>query len=318
MTATEAAMYDEVVSGLLRNKMASLSHKNLPLAMFLETSDLGYAAWSGSRSGTASNADIKASLGLGIVRFDEQPEPLVLDTYDYEYRVNTEVITSVWVSGGQSDPDNDTTVSFNIRGSRYTVSNVYYPDGDSQIVWVRWTTPSTPCEMTIDVNVSGPGSPAQATINVKVVDLDKNPPPNPVADDRNDSFTPASVPSRPVSTSASWGVWRPWWQPFWVWIPDWDWCDHSYTDSEGNSVSDGHWVDNGWREDHGWWEFDFDRYNASMSATMAIKTDDHNPTASGRTMKSGYGVNQTVTGNVSSNQSTAVTPAQNAVSYQSG
>ena len=111
MTATEAAMYDEVVSGLLRSKMASLSHKNLPLAMFLETSDLGYAAWSGSRSSTASNADIKASLGLGIVRFDEQPEPLVLDTYDYEYRVNTEVITSVWVSGGQSDPDNDTTVS---------------------------------------------------------------------------------------------------------------------------------------------------------------------------------------------------------------
>ena len=43
-TATEAAMYDEQVSGLLRSRMVSLSHKNLPLAMFLEVSDLGYPA----------------------------------------------------------------------------------------------------------------------------------------------------------------------------------------------------------------------------------------------------------------------------------
>src|SRR5699024_5736323 len=41
-TATEAAMYDEQVNGLLRTKMTSLSHKNLPLAMFLEVGDLGY------------------------------------------------------------------------------------------------------------------------------------------------------------------------------------------------------------------------------------------------------------------------------------
>ena len=35
-TATEAALYDEQVGGLLRKRMTSLSHKNLPLAMFLE------------------------------------------------------------------------------------------------------------------------------------------------------------------------------------------------------------------------------------------------------------------------------------------
>ncbi|MDL2294716.1 hypothetical protein LJC60_08865 [Ruminococcaceae bacterium OttesenSCG-928-D13] len=296
VTATEAALYDEVCSGLLRSKMASLSHKNLPLAMFLETSDLGYPAWSGSRSTTASNADIKSSLGLGIVRFEEQPEAPVLDTFDYEYRVNTKVVTSVWVSGGQSDPDRSTTVTFNIRGSSYRVSNVYYPSGDSQLVWVQWTTPAEPCEFTINVSVSGPGSPVQGTINVKVVDLDKNPPPNPVADDHNDSFTRASVPSREQNTSANWGVWRPWWRAYWVW--------HS-----GDDDDDGYWCD------HGWWEFDFDRYSASLRATMSIKTDDHNPTASGRTMKSGYGINQTVTASVSSTQSSSVTPAQNAVSY---
>jgi len=102
-TATEAAMYDEQLSGLLRNKMVHLSHKNLPLAMFLEVSDLGYPAWSGSTTNAASNADIKASLGLGVVRFTENPEPPIVSTYDYEYRVNTEVMTSVMVSGGRSD-----------------------------------------------------------------------------------------------------------------------------------------------------------------------------------------------------------------------
>jgi hypothetical protein len=48
MTATEAGLYDEQLGGGLRSKMASLSHQNLALAMFLETPDLGYPAWSGS------------------------------------------------------------------------------------------------------------------------------------------------------------------------------------------------------------------------------------------------------------------------------
>ena len=75
-TATEAAMYDEQVGGLLRRRMVSLSHKNLPLAMFLEVADLGYPAWSGSQSKAASNTDIKAALGLGIVRFKDAPAEL--------------------------------------------------------------------------------------------------------------------------------------------------------------------------------------------------------------------------------------------------
>ena len=41
MTATEAALYDQKVNGNLRSKMGSLTHKNLPLAIFLEEADLG-------------------------------------------------------------------------------------------------------------------------------------------------------------------------------------------------------------------------------------------------------------------------------------
>ncbi|MDD3229232.1 MAG: hypothetical protein PHE09_08440 [Oscillospiraceae bacterium] len=310
-TATEAALYDEITSGLLRKRMVSLTHKNLPLAMFLEVGDLGYPAWGGSKTSSASNADIKSSLGLGIVRFTEQPELPQISAYDYEYRVNTEVITAVRISGGQSDPDNPTTVSFNVGGTTYNVGNVYYPDGDSQLAWIKWKTPATEQAMTIQVTVTGPGSAAKAIINCKIVDLDKNPPPNPVADDRNDSFQAVAAPQRAVKNSASWSVWRPWWREFWVDRGHWE--SDSWTDSKGNSHSSRYWVSN-W-VDEGWWEFDLNRYSASLSASMSIKCDDKNPTASGRTMKSGYGINQTVNGSISSNQSTAVTQPQNAVSY---
>ena len=124
-TATEAALYDELLSGGLRRKMVSLSHKNLPLALFLETADLGFPAWGGSRNTAASNADIKSSLGLGVVRFNDMPPqiPEVTDC-DYEYRTDTEVITAVWISGGQSDPDHPVSVTFHIAGNSYTVGGV--------------------------------------------------------------------------------------------------------------------------------------------------------------------------------------------------
>lgn len=296
MTATEAALYDQQLNGVLRSKMASLSHKNLPLAMFLETPDLGYPAWGGSTTKAASNSDIISSLGLGIVRFNEaEPESPEIDTVDYEYRVNTEVITSVTVSGGQADPDHPVTVRFTIGGQTYTVSGVYYPEGDSQLVWVRWITPATPQTMTIHVSVSGGGSANQGTIITRIVDLSGNDPPNPVADDRNDSYSRVPIPNKAQQTSASWGVWRPWWYSYWVW--------HSTGEDSG------YWCD------HGWWEFDWNAYSASLSASMSIVPDVKSPTASGKTVKSGYGINQVTTARVSTNQLSAVTDAQNAVTY---
>lgn len=295
MTATETALFDQQLNGGLRSKMGSLSHKNLPLAMFLETPDLGYLAWDGSTTIAASNTDIISSLGLGIVRFNEaEPESPDVTTADYEYRINTDVITSVTVWGGQSDPDHPVTVYFTIDGQNYSVGAIYYPAGDSQLAWVRWRTPSSPQTMTIHVSVLGGGSASQGTITARIVDLSRNDPPNPVADDRNDSYSAAAVPGKAQKTSASWGVWRPWWRTYWVWH---------------GTDEDGYWCD------HGWWEFDWLSYSASLSASMNLVPDAKDPTASGETMKSGYGINQTVTANVSTNYSSAVTDAQNAVTY---
>lgn len=297
MTATEAAYYSEMGTNI-RDMLPNVFFKNVPLAMFLETPDLGYPAWSGPRDQLVTEEQIISSLGLGIIRFKEQEqEPGEIMTYDYVYRVNTQVITSVIVRGGQSDPDYPASVRFNIKGKNYTVNNVYYPEGGEQLAWIRWTTPDTPQDITIQVSGGGGGHPNKGTIHVKVVDLDKNPPPNPVADDRNDSYMkPTSLPSNGQMKEASWSIWRPWWHEYWVY-------------HDGGEDEDGYW------EDEGWWEFDLDWYQASLSGGMDIYPDEKNPTASNDTIKSGYGINQTVTADVSTNQSSAVTGAQNAVTY---
>jgi hypothetical protein len=200
-------------------------------------------------------------------------------------------------------------------GRTYTMSNIVIPEGESQVVWCKWTTPAT--EQTVAITASAnKGYLSENRVTAKIVDLGKNPPPDPKADDRNDDFRAVSAPVSAQNTSARWTVWWARWHPFWVWIPVWDWCDHSYTDSEGNSVSDGHWVDNGYWEDQGWYDFFTNIYTASLTASSAITPDTKVPTARGNTMKSGYGVNNTVTSSFISNAPAGhVTGAQNAVSY---
>ena len=69
MTATEAALYDQKLSGKLRSKMVSFTHQNLPLPLFLEASDLEFPAYSGSTSKPQPDSTIVTSLGLGVVKF---------------------------------------------------------------------------------------------------------------------------------------------------------------------------------------------------------------------------------------------------------
>ena len=318
-TATEAAKYNQLRGGMIRKKMPSLSHKNLPLAMFLEISDLGYPAWSGSRTEKAGDEEIIRALGLGIVRFNETITPEVIQA-DYTYRVDTDVITAVTVSGGQSDPDNSVSVTFSILGRNYSVGNVYYPEGGQQLVWVKWHTPSTEQHITISVSASGgSASVSRGTITANIVDLDDNPPPNPVADDRNDSYRKenAVMPVNPEKTEAAWSVWRPWWKENWVWHSDWNWEDdgHSGDCAAGCTEKHGHWEDDGEYKDEGWWEFAEDHYSASLSATMELVTDETSPTADGSTIKSGYGVNVFVNTRAATSQSSATTAPQTAVSY---
>jgi hypothetical protein len=321
MTAHEAALYDQQLSGGLRSKMASLSHQNLPLAMFLERPDLGFPVFNGNTSGSQSNDTILAYLGIGTVTYTELEEPPEPSEYDVEYRINTEVITAVTLNAGDEiNSDSPATVTFNVAGRTYTMSNIVIPEGESQVVWCKWSTPATEQTMTITVSADK-GYLSDNRVNAKIVDLGKNPPPDPKADDRpgppenpqvfwggSDSFRAVSAPSNPQKTTARWTVWQAKWQPFWVWIPVWDWCDHG---KDG-----GHWIDNGYWEDQGWYGFFTDIYTATLTASSSVTPDTKVPTASGNTMKSGYGVNNTITSGFSSNApGSHVTGAQTAVSW---
>lgn len=274
MTATETALYDQKVNGDLRYKMGSMSHQNLPLAIFLETTELGFSAWSGAKSGRQANSDIINYLGIGIVHFKDLPEG-ELEAPDVEYRVDTDVITAVTLHTSRDlTPDNPASVTFRILGRSYRVNNVVIPGGDSQVVWVKWHTPMEPQKVIIDVSVSGAYA-AQDTLVANIVDLDDNIPPDPQATDTNPRYTVPALPSNPQKTTANWGVWSCYW------VPVWEWCDHG--------ESGGHWVDNGY------WAFEYTGYSASLTGSMKLLPDDTVPTAEGKHMKSGYGVKAEVT-----------------------
>lgn len=306
MTATEAALYNKQVSGGLRSKMVSLSHKNLPLAMFLETADLGFPAWGGSTTKAASDEQIISSLGMGIIRFSE-PDPEPPKESNVKYRCDTEVITSVTLSTGiEKTPKGPAYATFSINGRSYSHTDIYIPEDGSQLAWVKWRTPKTPVFVTITVSSNCTASSNE--IVAEIVDLDKNPPPDPQANDRNDGFRLPAAPNKQNVTSLTWGEWDCWWHEYWVWVPDWDWCDHG---DDG-----GHWIDNGEWVDMGWWQYEWISYSASLTATMKIKPDEKSPTATASKMKSGYGLNMNVSSQLrSSAPSSDITGMQNVVSY---
>ena len=315
MTATEAAKYDQMLSGGLRSKMISLTHQNLPLSMFLQTADMGYPAFPGKGESTSkpqSDTTIINKLGLGIVKFkdDGGSNPTSPASSTATYRADTDVITSVTLStDDEIDLDHAAKITFHINGGTYTMTNIVIPEGESQLVWCKWHTPSTPQTINISVSASK-GSLDVNSITANIVSVDGHEPPDPTASDRNDSFTTPTVPSPATSTSNSWGVWSGYWVPNWVWHEDWEWV------SDSSSPTGGHWKDKGKWVDEGSWHYDFTSYHATLSASMSLMPSSHDWSAKGKEMKSGYGVTVSVNGVNGSNAPLShVTAPQTGLSY---
>ena len=314
MTATEAALYDQKLSGGLRRKMVSLSHQNLPLSLFLEKSDLGYPAYHGSTSRAQSNSTIISSLGLGIVKFKEEPPvpptPPQDETSKSTYRVDTDVITSVSLSTySEITPEKPARVTFRINGSTYNVTNIVIPEDESQLVWVKWHTPKKPQTVNISIS-SSKGSLNVNKIAAKIETLDENPPPDPTAKDRNDRFTIPNIPKRTERTASSWGIWNAKWVPDWQWHEKWVWKENPDLPSGGKWVDKGKWVD------EGEWEYKFKSYHASLKSNMKLLPDDKVPTAKGKLMRSGYGIKINVNSSIRSSAPTShYTCGQTAVTY---
>lgn len=318
MTATEVAMYDNLASGRLRYALVTMSHTNLPLAIFLERADLGFAAWGGSKTRAASNANIIACLGIGIVSYSDTEPWGDMNAPDYEYRVNTDVITSVWIeTNTRITPENPATITFNIGGHAYTVNNVVIPENESQLVWVKWHTPSTPQRVNISVSSTG-GMVGKASMVANIVDISDRTPPDPTANDTYPGFSVPAVPSPAQKLSASWGVWSSKWEPDWQWIANWQWITDACTAScaAGCLGGHGHWEDHGTWEDKGDWDYKYTGYTAGISGIMNLSPDDVVPTAVGKNMKSGYGVKVNVSSTLSTSAPTShYSMAQTAITY---
>lgn len=313
MTATEAALYDQKANGLLLSKMGYLTHQNLPLAMFLEKDDLGYPAYSGSTSGIKTNALIISQLGLGSVRFKEKPEEA---KGDIEYRVNTDVITSFYVTASKStNPRNPASVT--IRAGSYGSINfpVTIPKGATQVVWLKWHTPPSPTSVTITAQAGGTISLDKTAITASIVDLNEYMPPNPTGRDRNDGFKiPTSIRSIPKKTSASWYTYScylveqifDYSQISALEADEWFLIEIYYkTVTDINDPLDP-WDDTTHQEPDkalmGKYFYTRHDFSASLQLNKAqIQPDEKVPTAKGKTMKSGYGFNADVSASVGTN-----------------
>lgn len=294
MTTTEAGLYNRITGGDLGSNFPTVVMKNLALAIFLERDDLGFSAWKGPKGSARTTAEMINTLGIGIISYRNNPP--TQNVSEKLYRTDTEVITAVALTtSSQKTPDNPGYARFSINGKSYSHTNIYIPEGGSQLAWVKWRTPKEPGFITITVTSNC--SVSSNEIVVEIVDLDKNPPPDPQANDRNDSFTIPSSPNKPNTTTLTWGEWDCWWHEHWVW--------HSGDEDE-----------DGWWEDEGWFEYAWLSYSATLTADLKTKPDEKSPTATGKRMKSGYGLNANVSAQLrSSAPSGHITGAQNVVAY---
>ena len=304
MTATEAAEYDVLSGGQLYAWMKSLTHQNLPLSMFLQKDDpdLGLYHWAGSTTGKQSDANIITYLGMGIVSFtgeEEEPEP---SAYDYEFHTDTDVIVSFHLTnntGSDITPDSNAYVTLNVGGVNYNRQFVC-PSGGTQLIWIRWHTPSTPQVVTMTATCDEIPS-LNKTLTASVTELTENEPPDPTYYDRDDDFSLLETPDYGNNTETTWGEWYSYWHPNLV----------TYYDKDNKP----------YQVDEGWWYFEYTSYYADLAVDYSLLPDDRCQTAyqiagGETTMHSGYGVQVKLTPSVTYGPGVSsydVTDVQNAV-----
>jgi hypothetical protein len=310
-TAHEYALLDDDKSGAVRKSVInSVTHRNLPLALFLTEDDLGFKAWEGSKTDYMTTAQVKKYGGLGIVSWapppPPPPPPVLPAEAAFTYRTDTDVITPITITAGEDiTPTNPLAATFTVSGiGTYQMTNVVIPKNGSQVVWCKWHTPSTPGTVPITMTTN-----FGSTVNITatVVNLAENPPPDPRPEDtaqtsalpRAASGMKFSIPAAPETNAAqkSWSVWS---------ATAVSYYDPYYDDE-----------DDEWKQVLKWrWDYHKAEYTAKLASTFAIAPSLHVPTAAGDQMKSGYGVTALITPTVSSSApGSHFTKGQNAITY---
>ena len=146
MTTTEAGLYNRMVGGDLGTHFPTVVMKNLALALFLEKADLGFPAYTGSKTTARSTDEMIQTLGIGIIIYKGAP-PTEAE-YDAVYRIDTDVITPTTLSTtDEINNDAKATVTFSIGGRSYQMSGVVIPENGSQLVWVNGTRRPNPVKL---------------------------------------------------------------------------------------------------------------------------------------------------------------------------
>ena len=187
-------------------------------------------------------------------------------------------------------------MTFQIGGRDYRVENVYYPEGEEQLAWVRWTTPKEEQVMEIPVTVEGGGTAEKGIITARITELGKN---------------PLRTRMRTIETIA------------------FRLC--RYLIGVKQQRQDGVCGSRGGRQNGSGMrhrrqrkrDIGLTKAGGSFAGTSFCQPeciygalgDEKSPTANGKTMKSGYGFHERVMTSVQTDQPDAVTPAQNAVTY---
>lgn len=165
----------------------------------------------GAGSGGSSNP-VPGGIGLG----------------SYSYPTSTTVITSVTLmnTGTSEEQDigiyNPATVTFKVNNQTYTVPNVYIPHGGTQLVWIKWKTPSTAQNLNMSITTTqgafstSSGAVGSMSLSITIYSYgSENTPPDPVADDTAKMFAYNTSSSTSylnslstVTSSTSWYVWN--------------------------------------------------------------------------------------------------------------
>jgi len=287
LTATEAGYNNIASGGDFVRKMGSVTHNLLPGWAYFNME--APSAWgipigkSFNKNGMkyqVPDASMISTYGIMYIDMSGKTE-YTLDTYDYEFHTDTDVIVAVDVSAGgrDIDPDSPGSVTFNFPNGARTKQYVV-PGGETQKVWVSWHTPKEEGEHTVPVSISG-GSSSTGTINIKVTELEEEIPPDPEGKETNEGFTVPSPPKEESTRRHEWSEWEA------------EWESDIKEDADGNEYDDGEWV------------FTKNRFYAELKASnVKIVPDDRAKTASGNNMKSGYGINAEMTFTVICNQGT--------------
>lgn len=219
MTATEAALYDQQVVGDLCHRMGNLTHKQLPLSMFLSTADLHFPSYASSGGSLQSRATIIERLGLMIWSNDKETpgsviveNPIVDSPTHYDYHTDVDVYTAAAIRNTGGDITSGCTATLTITGdkgfSETVTTEVVNPANRYGYIWWKWHTPQEEQSLTMTVRFNKSTVKAvHPTITAAVTSIDLTEPPDPKPTDQRNGWT---LPRQPDANNTAAVVWHGW------------------------------------------------------------------------------------------------------------